>query len=108
MDGHICPLEEKLEELERICMLKAGYPYCYGKEHCNSCKKFYRERLLAKQEINIMVTTKTPQKKAEQKVRTARNKANKKPKKKLFRTPEERKRKRLLNKKLKNVEKTKN
>lgn len=25
-------------------MLKAGYPYCYGKEHCNSCKKDYEKR----------------------------------------------------------------
>lgn len=48
-----------------------------------------------------MTTTKTPQKKAEQKVRTAFNKANKKPKKKQFRTLEERLAKKALNKKLK-------
>ena len=48
-----------------------------------------------------MVTTKTPQKKAEQKVRTARNKANKKPKKQQFRTLEVRLAKRKLKKKLK-------
>jgi hypothetical protein len=45
-----------------------------------------------------MVTTKTPQKKAEQKARTTFNKANKKPKKKQFRTPEERAKKKALNK----------
>ena len=45
-----------------------------------------------------MVTTKTALKKAEQKARTERNKANKKPKKKQFRTPEERAKKKALNK----------
>ena len=46
-----------------------------------------------------MTTTRTPRVKAEQKARTERNKANKKPKKKQFRTLEERLTKKALKKK---------